>query len=297
MLKRCFLPVMLVAMTAGLTGCLKTTRLVQKTQAPEMYRSASVETLEKEVSDRDAAMKTLNAQVLITATVGGAKEGKVTQYTSFKGYIFVQKPGNLRVVMQLPVLGSSALDMVSDGNSFTMVHATAGHGDVWMQGSNTVTHPSKNALENLRPPVFLDSLLVPGGTPEEYVSLDESTRVLQPETKHGVAIEEPDYDLSFSKIVQGHILHTSRVIHISRVNMLPFQQDIYDDRGRVVTQATYDKYQKYGDIEFPSTITISRPLDELSLKIVVTKLTFNETFEADQFDLKVPSGVVVQKVD
>ena len=107
-------------------------------------------------------IKTMNAAVLITASTGGAKEGKVTEYTSFKGYIFVQKPANLRVILQLPVVGSRALDMVSDGKTFTLVRASLGHGDLWTQGSNTVTKPSKNGLENLRPGVFLDSLLVPG---------------------------------------------------------------------------------------------------------------------------------------
>jgi outer membrane lipoprotein-sorting protein len=37
-------------------------------------------------------------------------------------------------------------------------------------------------------------------------------------------------------------------------------------------------------------------LDEYSLKIEVTKLTLNQTFEADQFELKVPDGVKVQEM-
>jgi len=298
---RCAVSVLVLAMAAGLTGCFSTTRLVQKTQAPDVYRTATVEQLEKEVGDRDAAIKTLNAQVLITASVGGGSTGKVTEYTSFKGYIFVQKPDELRVIMQLPVIGSRAMDMVSDGKTFTLVHATAGHGDVWMQGSNTVTQPSKNALQNLRPPVFLDSLLLHSARPDEYVTLTESTRVAQPETKHHDAIVEPDYDLGFSKIKagpnSGRILQLERVIHISRTSMLPFQQDIYDESGKLVTQATYANYQAYGDQQFPALITIARPVDEYSLKIDVTKLTLNETFDSDQFELKVPEGVKVQKME
>jgi outer membrane lipoprotein-sorting protein len=284
------------AMTTGLTGCFSTTRLVQKAHPPEVYRSTSVEQLEKEVSDRDAAIKTLNAQVLITASVGGSKEGKVTEYTSFRGYIFVQKPDSLRVILQVPVLGSRALDMVSGGGAFTMVHASRSGPDVWIKGTDVVTKPSKNGLENLRPPVFLDSLLIPGVPAEDYVSLTESNRIIQPLVKHQDAIDEPDYDLTISKTVAGHILRPARVIHISRVTMLPFQQDIYDDEGRVVTQATYENYQKFGDQQFPMLVTIRRPLDEYSLKIVVTKLTLNEPFDADQFELKIPAGVTVQKM-
>jgi outer membrane lipoprotein-sorting protein len=285
-----------LAMSAGLTGCFSTTRAVQKTQAPETYRTASVETLEKELVERDAAIKTVNAQVLITASTGGAKEGKVTEYRSFRGYIFLRKPVELRVIMQLPVIGSRAMDMVSDGNGFTLVHATAGHGDVWMQGSDTVTTPSKNSLENLRPPVFLDSLLVPGVKADEFVTLTESTRVLQPESRKHDAVEEPDYDLSVLKRQSGNIMRIERLVHISRVTMLPFEQDIYDEHGRVVTRATYSKYQSFSGEQFPALITIERPFDELSLKIEVTKLTLNETFEEDQFELQIPAGVTVQKM-
>lgn len=287
------LSMLTMAMTVGLTGCLSTTRLVLKTQAPDAYKTENVEQVEKEVSDRDAAVKTLNAQVLVVATTGGSKEGKVKEYTSFKGYIFVQKPAYLRVILQLPLIGSSALDMVSDGETFTLKRASS-HGNVWMQGSDKVTKPSKNGLENLRPAVFLDSLLVPGVKPEEFVTLTESTRLIQPDLHHKYAIAEPDYDLHVLKTTSGNVLQVERVVHISRVTMLPFQQDIYDENGQIVTQATYDAYQAFGGQQFPMVITIRRPLDEYSLKIDVTKLVLNETFEADQFELKIPPGTVVQ---
>jgi outer membrane lipoprotein-sorting protein len=282
----------------GLTGCFKTTRLIPKTQAPDVYKTASIEELEKGISDRDAALTTLNARVLITATTGGSRTGKVTEYTSFRGYIFVQKPEMLRVIMQLPVVGSRALDMVSDGKTFTLVHATAGHGDVWMQGEDKVTTPSKNGLENLRPNVFLDSLLVPGVKADEFVTLTESERTLAEETKHKDAVEEPDYDLVVLKRRDetSRVMVPERLIHLSRVDMLPFEQDIYNDKGEVVTQATYEKYQTFNGQQFPTVITIKRPMDEYSLKIEVTKLTLNEKFDSDQFELAIPAGVTVTKM-
>jgi hypothetical protein len=173
------------------------------------------------------------------------------------------------------------------------------HGDVWRQGSNTVTKPSKNGLENLRPPVFFDSLLVPGVGSDESVTLTESTRVLQPESKHHDAIEEPDYELTIMKKKDGdpHILQRTRIIHISRVTMLPFEQDIYNADGQVETQATYDHYQPYGQQQFPALIVIKRPLDEYSLKLEITKLTLNESFADDQFELQIPAGVTVKKME
>lgn len=285
-----------LALAAGLTGCLRTTRIVQRTQAPEMYRSTSVENLEKIVSDRDGAIKTLTASVLLTASTGGGKEGKVVTLTAVKGFIFVRKPRDLRVILQLPVIGSRALDMVSNGDRFTLVHATAGHGDVWMQGSNTVTTPSKNGLENLRPPVFFDSLLVPGVAPDDFVSLTEATRVLAPSSKHQPAIEEPDYNLAVLRHGEGNALKLRRLIHFSRVTLLPFEQDIYNDKGQPETIATYDRYQDFNGVQFPMLINITRPMDEYSLKLEVTKLTLNQDLENDQFELKIPAGVKVQQL-
>jgi outer membrane lipoprotein-sorting protein len=286
----------MVAMTAGLTGCFSTERLVLKTQAPSNYKTESVEQVEKDVADRDAAIKTLNASVLITASTGGSKEGVVKDYTSFRGYIFVKKPANLRVIMQLPIVGSRALDMVSDGQTFTLMHASS-NGNVWLQGTDKVTKPSKNGLENLRPDVFLDSLLVPGVEPDELVTLTESTRILPPQQRHKDAIAEPVYELNVMRLKSGNVLRVERVVKISRVTGLPFEQDVYDESGAVVTRATYEGYQNYGGQQFPTVITIRRPKDEYSLKINVTKLGLNEEFEADQFELKAPEGVVVKQLE
>src|ERR1700759_3984405 len=112
MFKRSAMSGLVFVMAAGLTGCFSSTHLVQKTQAPGVYKTASVDDLEKAISDRDAAFKTLSLQVLVTASVGGSKEGKVTEYTSFNGFIFIKKPSDVRVILQLPVLRSRALDVV-----------------------------------------------------------------------------------------------------------------------------------------------------------------------------------------
>ena len=278
----------------GLTGCFSSVRRVARVERVGVYRTASVAELEKEISDRDAAIKTLNASVMITASTGGGQEGKVKTYTSFRGYIFVRKPKDLRVIMQLPFVGSRALDMVSDGKTFRLLIPPRNRA---IEGSNEVTKPSKNGLENLRPAVFLDSLLVPGVSPDEYVTLTESVRILQPAHGRKSATEEPDYDLQISKVSSGHMLQLERVVHISRISMLPYQQDIYDAHGRVVTQANYENYEPSGAEQFPRLVTILRPLDEYSLKIEVTKLTLNEPFENDQFELKIPPGIKVEHMD
>ena len=96
---------------------------------------------------------------------------------------------------------------------------------------------------------------------------------------------------------QGNIAHTLRVIHIGRSTLLPYQQDIYDQNGYVVTQAYYDRYQYFGDIPFPMKIEIRRPQDQYTLTITITKLTLNQKLDDDQFELKFPEGVPVKTMN
>ena len=145
--------------------------------------------------------------------------------------------------------------------------------------------------------MFFDSILVAAVKPDEYVTLTESERVDQTQVGRHAAVEEPDYDLTVTRVKKGNVLQRLRTIHFNRVTMQPFQQDIYNDSGQIATQAVYENYQAYGGIQFPSLITIRRPLDEYSLKIEITKLTLNEALEDDQFQMQVPEGYAVQKME
>ena len=281
----------------ALTGCLYSTHAVQLVHPPSAFQTATVEQLEQMISARDAALETLNAQVLITASTGGGKEGKVTEYTSLRGYIFVRKPRDLRVLMQAPVLGSRVIDMVSDAKNFTLLIHPPTSAARAIVGSNKVSKTSKNGLENLRPQVFFDAMLVPGVSDDEVVTLTESTQVVEPETRHHDAVEEPDYDLTVLRRKSPKVFLRERVIHISRISMLPFEQDVYDDEGRIVTEATYANYKPFNGQQLPTLITIKRPLDEYTLKLDIAKLAVNEKLEDDQFELKLPAGIAVQHLD
>ncbi len=283
-----------MSMVPALTGCLKHTRIVPRTFPAEIVMSTSLDTLIQEVNTRFDAIQTLKATVEITASTGGSQQGKVIEYPSFSGYIFLRKPEDLRVILLVPVLRNQAMDMVSDGKKWTLWIPPRNRA---MEGTGQVTKPSKNGFENLRPAVFFDSLLVRGLEPSEIVSLTTDMRIVPNPKKKNELVEEPDYDLQILSPPQGQTEHTLRVIHISRVNMLPYQQDIYDDEGKIATQAVYSNYQNFGDVRFPTRIVITRPIDQYSLTVNITKLTLNEKLDNDQFELKIPDTVPIQKMN
>jgi outer membrane lipoprotein-sorting protein len=283
-----------ISLAPALTGCLVHTRSVPKVRPADVILSANLDQLIAQTNARYEAIQTLSATVELQATVGGGHNGKVTDYPAFSGYIFVRKPEDIHVLLKVPLLGSIGLDMVSTGKTWKLWSPPK---NLAMEGTSQVTTPSNNPLENLRPAVFYDSLLVRGVLPTEIVSPTSDVRELEnPKKKHDI-IEEPDYDLEVLSEPKGQITHTLRVVHISRSNLLPYQQDMYNDQGQVVTRAFYSDYQKFGDISFPTRILIRRPLDELSLSLTISKMTFNQKLDDDQFELQVPQGVPIKKIN
>jgi hypothetical protein len=80
------------------------------------------------------------------------------------------------------------------------------------------------------------------------------------------------------------------------VNLMPTEQDVYNNAGDVETQVLYGPYQNYNGITFPTTITINRPLDEYRIAITVGKVTFNQPLADEQFQTKVPKGYKLDKM-
>jgi len=281
-------------MTPALTGCLSLSGLfththsVVKTRLPDVVYSSTLDHLLKQVDDRNAAIQSMTVIVQVVACSGGSLKGAVKcNNIPFSGYIIIGKPEQIRLILNLPVIMSRAMDMVSDGNAFKMLIPPE---NCAITGSDVVTNSSQKGLYALRPGVILDSLLIRGLEPDQVVSMTQDSWIpQQPKSRKGV-VEDPDYDIEFLSQPQGQVAHTLRVVHIDRVNLLPWRQDIYNADGKVETQATYDKYQKFGEINFPTKIEIQRPLDELGLTITITKATFNQPLLEDQFKLDIPEN-------
>lgn len=284
----------LVTLAPALTGCLTHIRAVPKTRPAEVVMSATLDQLLSRVDTRFSEIHALNATIEIVASEGGARAGQIKEFPSFSGYIFLRKPEDLRVLLRVPLLGSQALDMVSDGKTWKL-WAPPRH--IAMIGTSEVADSSQHGLESLRPKVIFDSLLVRGVEPGQIVDVTQDSRVFPDPKDKKQLVEEPDYELTILEPPQGIIAHTLRVIHIGRSTLLPYQQDIYDQNGHIVTQAYYSDYQVIGDIQFPMKIEIKRPQDQYGLAITITKLTVNQKIDDDQFELKFPDGVSIKTMN
>lgn len=283
-----------------LTGCLYHTRKLQTPQAPSAVMTADADQLATRIKDAYESIHSLSATVDLQASVGGVRKGTVTDYTSFRGFILVRKPEMLRVLGLLPVVRTTAFDMVSDGAEFKLLIPPQNKA---IEGRNSVTTKSANPLMDLRPNLFFDSMLIRELAPEDEVILTTDSNVSQdPKTKKW--FEERDYLLSVVRAKDTpkganalRELVPRRVIRFNRENLQPTEQDIYNQDGAIETQTLYGPPQKFGDVMFPGVVTIKRPLEEFQIVLTIQKLVLNQALADDQFELKFPDDVKVQRLE
>ena len=287
-----------------LTGCLSHTRSLQQPKLAGAVMNADALKLVEAINRRYEELNSLTATVDFAASTGGAHKGKQTDYTSIRGYILFRKPRMLRVIGLVPVLRTHAFDLASDGDTFTLLIPPKSRA---IQGSNSVDSPAANPLENMRPGIFLDSMVIQKIAADRIVSLTSSSiTTLEPHTKQ--LIETPQYDLTVLNPGQGNSANRGstsglpevdkplRVIHFSRIDLMPTEQDIYNSNGDRETQVLYGPYQNSNGIQFPGTITINRPLEEYRISLTVEKVTFNLPLPDEQFQSEVPKGYKLQKM-
>jgi outer membrane lipoprotein-sorting protein len=282
-----------------LTGCLSHTRKLEQPKLAGAAMNADAVQLVEAVNRRYEQVNSITAPVDFAASVGGAHKGKQTDYTTIPGHILFRKPAMVRVLGLVPVLRTLAFDLASNGQSFTLVIPSKGRA---IEGSNSVTSPTANPLENMRPEIFLDSLVIHSIASDRIVTVTNSSATTQdPRSKQ--LIETPQYDLTVLTPAKqpstpglAAVAKPRRVIHFNRVDLMPTEQDIYNDDGAIETQVIYGPYQNYNGIPFPTTITINRPLDEYRIAITVGKATFNQPLSDEQFQTKIPKGYKLEKM-
>lgn len=141
-----------------LNGYLVSTHTLRRVEMPSRVMTASADQLIGSINNRCGAIQSLAAIVDLQLIEGGPKKGKQTTSTSFSGTILERKPASLRVIVRLPVIATTAVDMATEGQTFTLWVPMRNEA---FEGADTVTIESQNPLENIRPNVFSDSLRLP----------------------------------------------------------------------------------------------------------------------------------------
>jgi len=105
-------------------------------------------------------------------------------------------------------------------------------------------------------------------------------------------VQQPDYRLDvIHRGPKGWYL--ARRIYFERVNLLPRRQKVFDTDGDAVSEITYGGWKQYDAVMFPSTIQITRPIEEYEITLNMVKVAINEPLNDQQFVLNQPPGVEV----
>jgi outer membrane lipoprotein-sorting protein len=279
-----------------LSGCfvISTTRHLPVPIAPAITQTMTPDALVAELNERWGALNTMTAKVDILTSVLKTKEGVARDYTRVGGIIVMRKPEQLRVLGRAPVIGLEIFDMASDGKDFTLYIPSK---NIAYKGPAILKKKSPIQYENMRPGFFLDALVVRGLEPDEFYSVTSDSETLEDTAKKHLYIV-PEYILSVTKHMPGsHRDQPVRVITFHREDLLPYEQDLYDSEGNLVTHVAYRDYQDFGSGLYPTTVTIKRPLEDSQIVLLVEKVTKNVPVPDDQFVVNVPEGTTIKDLD
>ncbi|HVI05373.1 MAG TPA: hypothetical protein VM711_04675 [Sphingomicrobium sp.] len=283
--------ILVVLAAVPLSGCLFRTRRVESNLTPLTLKSATKPELVSYINSQAAKIQTMQATVDIDTSVGGVKKGKVTEYKEIRGYVLARKPAMLRMIGLMPIIRNTAFDMVSDGQEFKVSIPAKNR---FVIGRNDlVTHNAQQPLENLRPKIIYDALLLREIDDKEWpVFKNDSVPVV--ERAH--RFDQPIYIID---VIAQHDNQRwlSREIIFSRINLLPERQLIYDEGGTVVTDVHYREYKDFNAILFPSIIQIHRPEEEYDLTLHIVKLEMNLPLANEKFVLEKPPGAQVIRLE
>jgi outer membrane lipoprotein-sorting protein len=285
--------VALILATLPTTGCLFHTRPVEETYSKAPLKEASQSALIDSLNQQAERIHSLQATVDIDSSVGGIKKGHVTDYKEIRGYVLARKPSMLHMIGLLPIVRTTAFDMVSDGQQFKLWIPPKNR---FVVGNNDTTARNPDQpMENIRPKDIYDALLIrPIDSEHEIAVVENGDEILHDAKGHRVLQEDYELIVIRKKGNQGIL---ERKIIFSRVDLQPHRQFIYDDQGNLITDARYAGYKDYDGVTFASRIEISRPQEEYDFTLNILKLEINKELRDDQFALQQPPGAEVVHLD
>ncbi len=321
----------LLAVTSGCSGLKSLLAKPQKVNVPPLLAplaQADTAQLINEVN-RLAALRSIKGKIDIQfQDTSFAEEGIAEKYRTADGTVYVQRPGQIHLLIQAPFAGTKIAEMTSDGTHFKIavlqgdqqfrrfVTGTnnavykklpmAGDAATAARNANRATpeQRARSVLSNLRPQHFTDALLVrpiETGSGATYVR----SEFFQ---------DEPDTRLrakSNARVVRGYYmldelapaaaatsqLRLTRRLWFDRVGGIRLARvQTFDDAGALITDVTYSEPKNFGESNFPmpSRIELTRPEDHYKLSVTYQSpedVVLNKVWDADIFDLKNTGGL------
>jgi hypothetical protein len=253
-----------------------------------------------------ASVRSINGKVDIQfLDTSYAECGLADKYRTADGKLVAQRPGEVYLLVQVPVIGTKVAEMSSTGERFW---AAVYQGDEkykrFVTGSNNAQYerldpdgkgPSPDcnaggkrreaamqratvsALSSLRPQHLTDAVLIPP------VSFDDAKHVYaqaetfeeeadpRPNAKPGARVVRGYYILTELELQAQNRARVTRRFWLDRVGALRLARvQTYGERGQLLTDVVYSNPQAFGEggqHRLPAQIELTRPQDHYSIRI------------------------------
>jgi outer membrane lipoprotein-sorting protein len=262
-------------------------------EAKPVIRDASREELLEKYNEIARGIKSVNATVELKPIAGSKYSGIIEEYHEVKAFLLAERPAEIRVIGQAPVIGKTVFDMASDGETFRVWIPSK---NKFLVGSVALERTSDKPIENLRPHHLLDALLWPEVRKEESVLFEEFN-------------DEVARYYVLTVLRGGYRTEILRKIWFDRTDLQISRLQTFGPKGVLLSDVHVSDWEPVlGDQErpggappnsvsaFPRAMRIERPHDDYRLDLQITKVTLNEDLPQDRFKLEQPAGSEVVRV-
>lgn len=272
-----------LTLSALAAGCNSHGAIKKTTNVPPATRPVALEASPEQILDGYNALaqnlQSLNAAVDLKPSAGSAYTGVIDEYHDVKAFILASRAYNIRMIGQVPIVGTTVFDMASDGHDFEVSIPSK---NKFLIGPVSLVHPGAKPIENLRPQHLVDALLWPSVHKEQQTLFEELNN--DAGRYYVLTVLRGGY--------QPEILDK---VWFDRANLRFVRLETYGPKGVLLSDVRYSDWQPVDNSsssvsEYPRSIHIDRPHDEYRLDMTVTKITLNEALTPDHFQLQAPSG-------
>ena len=268
------------------TACIVRTR-TEKLQ-PVALRTATLDELTEKLrvfADIQTMRSTVDLRLSVALDGQSKSEDarKIRNFTEVRGFVLIRRPSSIRTIAELPVVKTTAFDMVSDGRMFK-VHIP--QKKRFLLGNAQSESTSENRADRVRPQHILEALLI--DPPRE----NEKYRFLENKLEGNA----PYQIVHLLKTGAGGKLSLSRKLWFDLAGSEIVRQQIFDANADLVTDVYYSSWALDGSLPFPGTIFLSRPKDGYDLEVRIDKAGLNQNIPEKGFDLEPPKGTDVERI-
>ena len=290
-----------------LSGCglVKTKTRISVPQPLTPVVAADMPQMFEEIN-RLGAVRSLNGRVDIQfLDTSYAPCGLADKYRTADGRLVVQRPGQVYLIVQVPVIGTKVAEMSSTGERFwAAVYQGNEKYRRFVTGSNAAQYeklepdgqgasPDCNlsgrrreeamqratvsALSSLRPQHLTDAVLVPPVSFEDtkhvYAQAEtyEEEADPRPGAKKGARVVRGYYVLTEMELLSQNRARVTRRFWFDRVGTFRLARvQIYGERGQLITDVVYSNQQPFGEEgrrRLPAQIELTRPQDHYSIRL------------------------------